>query len=194
MPRNPTFPLCLDDVHQVSMSRLREWGYLTGWFAKSGTISWSCGDQQTGSIGIYVSVREGYVKFDYQVRGKLVSYRVQLQGVPSNLGKGCVLYFVCPVTGKRCRKLYQIGEKFLSRFAYPDSKYQKQVESKRWKGLSCAISALKDSERKNEFLRKPYSKPFYNGKPTRKYQAMLDREQRALERLALKDPTMLSAK
>lgn len=190
MARIPTFPLCLDDVKQVSITSLRQWGYLKSRFGESGVISWSRGDQQTGSISVYVSIPDEYMKFDYSFNGKPLSYRVQLQSLPSNLGKGCVWYFICPETSRRCRKLYQIGEKFLSRFAYPDSMYRKQVESKRWRDLSLAISALRDSERKNEFLRKRYSKPFYKDKPTRKYQAMLDREQRALKHFAEKDPSL----
>lgn len=44
--------------------------------------------------------------------------RVQLIEAESNLGKGKVLYFLCPRTGKRCRTLYSDGEVVLSRYAF----------------------------------------------------------------------------
>ena len=33
---------------------------------------------------------------------------ILLVGIPSNIGRGTVYYFVCPVTGTRCRTLYYV--------------------------------------------------------------------------------------
>lgn len=44
---------------------------------------------------------------------------VHLREEESNLGRGKVLYFVCPVTQRKCRTLYTDGRVFVSRYAFP---------------------------------------------------------------------------
>lgn len=48
---------------------------------------------------------------------KTVSYKINLNSIPSNIGNGFITYFVCPSTGKNCRKLYSYGGKFQHRDA-----------------------------------------------------------------------------
>jgi hypothetical protein len=63
-----------------------------------------------------------------------ISYKINLIGVPSNLGKGNVYYFECPLTKRRCRILYLAYGSlvFKSRYAYNEPiYYEAQVCSKR---------------------------------------------------------------
>jgi hypothetical protein len=49
-----------------------------------------------------------------------LDYKIQLTSIPSNLGRGEVLYFVCPTSGRRARILYRAygSHYFKSRQAY----------------------------------------------------------------------------
>ncbi len=51
---------------------------------------------------------------------KSFGYKIEIVGVPSNLGRGELLYFICPVTGEKCRVLYKAygSDTWQSRKAY----------------------------------------------------------------------------
>lgn len=83
------------------------------------------------------SKEEAYVRIIYLIggeAGRLQDYKVRLQAVPSNLGAGEVLYFICPASGRRCRALYLApgSTEFISRDAYsPPLYYPLQTSAKR---------------------------------------------------------------
>lgn len=118
MPKYPTFPECFDLVDQVSISSLRKWGYLEPGRRTPGTIVWTRDGRTVGSISVIVDMVGEFVELEYSRAGEHIKDRVRLANAPSNLSKGRVWYFICPATGMRCRKLYQIGDK-LSRYAFP---------------------------------------------------------------------------
>jgi hypothetical protein len=66
-----------------------------------------------------------YTITDRSGKKTALNYRVWLIEVDSNLGKGKVLYFKCPQTGKRCRILYKAYDSdiFKSREAYKNILY-----------------------------------------------------------------------
>jgi len=95
---------------------------------------------------------------------------VRLQGFePSNLGKGNIWYFLCPATGKRCRKLYLVGERFLHREAFEGCFYQKQVQSKYYTYLENTIGREFEADEAYDEMHRPFFKKYYNGKPTKRY-------------------------
>src|SRR3990167_55726 len=108
MPKPHTFPTLYNELKTVSISFLAKHGYLKANHWQSGTISWRRHGNQTGSISIRVNTEpeSPYLEFDYKCNEVPINYRVKLVSALSNLGKGVVWYFVCPHTGKRCRKLY----------------------------------------------------------------------------------------
>lgn len=114
------------------------------------------------------------VELDYKYGDKPISYRVQLESIPKHSG-GCEWYFICPATGKRCRTLYGIGDYFLSRFAFPSAMYSKQAESKQARQL---FNVLRCLDLRRDYLNKPYAQTMYNGKPTKRFRRMLDKENR----------------
>jgi len=62
-------------------------------------------------------------------------YKVQIEFKPSNLGKGYVLYFICPVSFRRCRILYRAygSQYFKAREAYQYRLYYTaQTSSKKY--------------------------------------------------------------
>ena len=108
-----------------------------------------------------------------------INYRVQLISAPSNLGKGFVWYFVCPHTGKRCRKLYLADTYFYHLSAFRGCMYEKQTQSKKSRYLDKMIGAYFQTDQLFEQLYKKHFKKQYAGKPTKKYLKLTQQIQRA---------------
>lgn len=82
-----------------------------------------------GDNSMEVIVGEGQIILTYLCNKEEVRQTIYLEQVPSNLGRGQVIYFVCPATGNRCRNLYRISCKFYSRLAYRGLVYSCQLTS-----------------------------------------------------------------
>lgn len=172
MPKIATFPDCFDEEKQISITWLRQLGFLKkGVSWARGPLRWTRGGNPSGSVMATVTRTDdgGLLELDYLSNGKLISYSVKIEARPSNLGVGEVLYFICPATGQRCRVLYGIGTYFLSRKAYPSSMYSSQTQSKRWRDLQRVFKAI-DSD--NPFIKK-YSRTHYKGQPTARFRRWL---------------------
>jgi len=126
MAREITNYYCLD------VSKLSKWGYLKpspGTAYKSGVVTWTRDGEVAAQIAISVRIdeTEQNVRVAYLYGGQKKIYHIELIYTPSNLpdheGAG-YYYFLCPATGKRCRKLYLVDGYFVSRRAfrplYPD--------------------------------------------------------------------------
>src|SRR5680860_32452 len=75
----------------------------------SGAIEWTYGGRV--SFVSDCTSNDKYLRLIYTVtkrNGESIpfDYRIAIDAVPSNLGKGELLYFVCPKSGKRARVLY----------------------------------------------------------------------------------------
>ena len=171
MPRISTFPTLYDECKQISITDLKRWDYLKLDQSKRGVINWHMGEQKTGSISILVdtNLENPFLELDYKTAGYPIKYEVSLVTVPSNLGKGHLWYFLCPQTGKRCRKLYLIGDRFLHREAFQGCFYEKQVQSKSYKDLDRTFGRAFRAEDAYEEMHKPHFKRYYKGKPTKRY-------------------------
>lgn len=169
MPRFANYDKTVDDCLTVSITKLKEWDYLKSG-TKSGTISWSRNGETHSKINILVrfSEFEKYIEFNYSVNGEPKNYKAKIIAIPSNLGKGNLYYFKCPVTHKLCRKLYLDSGMFLHRTAF-NMIYDKQKESKKWRGLTAIFDKAVLSEKIYEERYKKYFKTHYNGKPTKRY-------------------------
>jgi hypothetical protein len=171
MAKFPSFPTVFDSCKTVSISDLNKWGYLKPNQDKTGTITWSRQGVKTGSISIEVNTKMGncYLLLDYKCNDKPISYQVQLITKPSNLGKGEVWFFICPKTGKFCRKLYLIDTYFLHRSAFKGYMYEKQIQSKKYRAIEKRYGAYFDSDQLYTELYKKYFKRYYAGKPTKRF-------------------------
>jgi hypothetical protein len=170
MPKPHTFPTLYDDLKTVSISFLAKHGYLKPNLWRNGTITWSRNGNKTGSISIGINTlcESPYLELDYKCNQTPINYRVQLVSAPSNLGKGVVWYFVCPQTGKRCRKLYLVDTYFYHREAFRGM-YEKQTHSKKSRDLDKTLGAYFRTDQLFEQLYKKHFKKQYAGKPTKKY-------------------------
>lgn len=181
MPKPNTYPFLYDNALQISITRLKEWGYFGPSRIKSGTITWSTNGIDTGSISIRANtnIEQPYIELDYKYRDEPRDYKVRLVSMPSNLGKGLIWYFLCPQTNKRCRKLYSIGGYFLHREAFNGCMYETQIQSKKNRQLNKTLRAY---FRTNDLYSQLYQKHFkktYAGKPTKKYSRLVAQIQEA---------------
>ena len=129
-------------TRRIELSYLLKKRLLRKWEIGPFTLSWNDNrGNPTGSISIIPHYRDGeaYIVLQYSVtvratgEKKEYNYRIYLVEKPSNLGRGSVLYFVCPQTGNPCRILYQAygSDIFKSRGAYSYRLYYPlQVSSK----------------------------------------------------------------
>jgi hypothetical protein len=181
MPKPHTFPTLFDEVKTVCISFLTKHGYLRQNQWQRGAINWSSNGIRTGSISIIVSTEppSPYLELDYKYNEAPINYRVQLVSAPSNLGKGLVWYFVCPRTGKRCRKLYLADTYFYHRSAFRGCMYEKQTQSKKNRYLDKTLGVYFQSDQLFEQLYKKHFKKQYAGKPTKKYLKLTQQIQRA---------------
>lgn len=181
MPKPHTFPTLYEDLKTVSISFLTKYRYLKPNQWQSGTINWSSNGNRTGSISIQVNTQseQPYIELDYKCNEAPIKYRVQLVSAPSNLGKGVVWYFVCPRTGKRCRKLYLADTYFYHRSAFRGCMYEKQTQSKNYRDLDKTLGVYFRTDQLFEQLYKKHFKKQYSGKPTKKYLKLTQQIQKA---------------
>lgn len=170
MAKFPTYPTLYDDLKTVSISFLTKHGYLKPNLWQSGTINWSRNGNKTGSISIVVNTQteSPYLELDYKCNEAPINYRVQLISAPSNLGKGIVWYFVCPNTGKRCRKLYLADTYFYHRSAFRGCMYEIQTKSKKDRQMTQKYKPLYKGNEYDQ-LQAKYFKAYYNGEPTKRF-------------------------
>jgi hypothetical protein len=171
MPRHSTFPTLYDDALQISITKLKEYGYINNGFNKSGTLTWSSRGEKTGSISIGSKIIDEVpnILLKYNYKDQPRNYNVQLVSSPSNLGNGKTCYFLCSVTEKRCRILYSIDGHFLHREAFKGCYYESQIQSKKWRWMDKLYGDSFKLDSLYEQLYQKYFKKTYAGKPTKKY-------------------------
>lgn len=177
MPRHSSLPTLYDECRTINISNLKKWGYLKPHQFRNGSIFWSRDGAKTSSIGITVNMVavNPYIELDYKCNGNTINYSLQIVSVPSNIGRGSLPYFLCPVTGKRCRKLYLIDGRFLHRKAFTGCYYEKQTYSKRNRGLNKVFEIYFGVDNLYEQIYSKYFKKKYAGKATKRYRRIMKR-------------------
>lgn len=180
MPRYSTFPTTFEDCLQFRINNLRKWGHI-----KPGVDVWNCRyiwsrrGERIADVGYKVIMSgDPYVELDYKYRGESRIYQIYLEALPSNLGIGDVWYFVCRHTGRRCRILYSISGWFVHREATRGVYYESQIRSKYARMLDQTLGAYFQADALRDQLYSKHFTRYYRGKPTRRYQkikAKLDR-------------------
>jgi hypothetical protein len=189
MPKPCTFPTLYDELKTISISFLKSHKYLEPGVFRGGTVTWSCNGVPTGNISIIVNtfIESPYLELDYNCNQVPINYRVQLTSSPSNLGKGVVWFFVCPKTGRLCRKLYLVGTYFYSRLAFRGCMYEKQTQSKKSRDFDNTLGQYFRTDKLFEQLYKKNFKKQYAGKPTRIYLSLTSK----IDKAGRVDPSQL---
>lgn len=118
---------------RLELSALLRAGYFRDRATCSGAWSWSNGERAE-----VVTARTGpNAHMDVTTHlsdGGQVHERIYMHGVRSNLGRGWVLYFICPRTGKLCRILYRAyhSTKWRSREGFSYRLYYPQQAESGW--------------------------------------------------------------
>ncbi len=173
MAKPATFPTIIDSIRTVTISFLSKEGYLDHVGTRSGMLYWTVRGQTTGSVQLSVERFEAsaLLTLDYRSNGSAMSYEIELVSRVSPFG-GLVWLFVCPVTGKKCRHLYESGHYFLHRDTLTHAMYSSQVVSKHYREIAKEYAIIKYQKEHETFLRK-YAKRSYRGKLTRRYSQYL---------------------
>lgn len=172
-----TNPVLFDNCKTVSISDLKLWGYLKQNQLASGVISWNQGGRKTGSISIQVNTQspQPYIEFEYKFNDTPIKYRVNFVSRPSNLVNASFYLFVCPRSGKHCRKLYSVDGYFYSRWAFRGCMYEKQTQSHKTREALRVYEILNIDEN----LNKKYFRQYYSGEPTKKYLRLIKKYEKS---------------
>jgi len=170
MGRYSTGAITTGEVKRIELSYLLRQGYIQKGCEIQGTISWT--DDSNISFESKLTGDEAYLRLIYTNTNSYTGektnhdYKVYLTTIPSNLGKGEILYFVCPVTGKRCRILYKCYGSFIwkSRTAYRHRIYYASQQCSKYYYHNTRYWAI-DKELEKCYKRSRRS--HYKGKPTR---------------------------
>lgn len=180
-----------ESTRSLDFPRLRELNFFPKEGAyRIGNIQWSSNGRKTADINLVVNTLDpAYIRMQYKVKNRWESeeeyrnyeYQFPLEKVECNFG-GFKWYVRCGLTkggnfcNKRVRSLYSAGDYFGCRHC-AGLTYESCNTGRRFRNLVTLFDL--DEE---EFCVK---RRFYAGKPTRKYQRLLRREERLERALAL---------
>jgi len=191
MPKRPTFPSMTDRTVRVDLTIFKEWGLLKPDLKSSGTYQDVRNGELFGSIDFFLHTGTApYCVFSGKFKGIPFEKTIKMVAIESNLNHKIALtdskvyYFLCPITGKRCRKLYVIGGRFGSAKGF-DLYYPQQVLSKNQISWESYFGALRELEKVDAELFSSGMRTSYNGKITKRYAGLL-RKQMKLDNLILK--------
>jgi hypothetical protein len=175
MPKVPTFPTLYQDCNILRVSLLVKWGYLKPSGFHSGVITWKRHGAAMASIQADAStiLQPWVIALSYNYRSKPFREEIKISSLPSNLGRGRVLYFICPVTGARCRNLYLHNGRFVHRKAVPGAMYESQTYSHISRGYCRLFGAYFGQDKAYQLLSKKGFKRQYKGRPTKGYKRAL---------------------
>jgi hypothetical protein len=128
------------------------------------------------SIFITVNIdTEGYdyAELSYQNNGKHRQQRIELIAKKSNLKKGHVYYFRCPVTGNQRRKLFLYNNQFVSKQAIENPHYLSQVQSHNQRKATKDLNKLIRLQKTAKEANKKHYRKYYAGEPTKRYISVL---------------------
>jgi hypothetical protein len=177
MGRHSTIPSLFDDCKTISITKLKAWGYLQICTQQSGTITWSRNEEIISTIGFSILMGRdfGVFSFNYKCDSESIRYSVDIISQQSNLGNGQLWFFVCPRTGKVCRKLHFANKYFLHRTAFDNHMYESQTVSKTHRMLTKTLYRDLINEKYYDEMYSRHFKKYYNGKPTKRYLALLEK-------------------
>lgn len=171
MAKPNSFPILFDEVSQLKISQLKKWGYLKPNQNISGLIEWSISNRVINTIGVEVNTYSDtpIIKLSYTYKKQKKQYIINCVTQLSNLGKGQLHYFICPITGKRSKQLYLIHGVLAHRNAFKGCFYESQLRSKRYREFERIYGGEFELERLYGLLYKKHFKRYYAGKPTKRY-------------------------
>jgi len=182
----------VEDCISIDVFYLKQQGYLKESSVIKGVVSWEANDKSVGNMDIIVNTEEMYVLFSYSIRNNLLPdqkskdkfYKVQLTVTGCNYG-GVRYWFSCPCCRRRVGTLHiHTFDNFRCRDCLNLSYFSKN-DSNSIKTIVKAKESMELEIKMAEFKKYKY----YNGKPTRRYKALLKKYHRTVGQIR---PSMIS--
>lgn len=181
MGRNCTGAYTTGECFKIDMGFLLRNGYIKKGQMVTGVLSWSY--KRDGSNGgniafiSHYTTRDKYLELMYTItyndtgEKREMSYKVYFEAVPSNLGKGEIIYFLCPVLGRKCRILYRAygSDMWKCRDAYPNRIYYPLQQCSKLDKYNTKYWELDEQLKKMNKQRKTST---YKGKMTKRAQKL----------------------
>lgn len=158
----------LDDYLALTVKDCKRMGFFVPNALSSGVVRWTLDGTVVASVGFATDTRGvPLAKIAYNYNGRNVEATVALRWKRSNLNPASdygYYYFVCPVTGALCRKLYLVDGRFVSRHA-TGALYdtQTKTKSRRPDGPNGPFYAVLEFEK---LAAQRYRRETYRGRPT----------------------------
>lgn len=122
-----------------------------------------------GYVLVFFDNQASNMTFSYQYRGELKRLDIGFERIASNLGRGDLWYFICPLTKKMCRKLYFIAGYFAHRTAFKYAYYENQTMSRRRRERDKEVSkTLRLNKEYEDYMQRP-PRMNYGGKLTKRW-------------------------
>ena len=181
----PSYPTIIDHLKQLDISLLRK--KLIPGNIQSGIFTWYQDGDKVAAIGYTVEMagEVPHLELSYTYNGRNIKARIRLESLPSNLGKGTVWYFLCPVSSLRCRKLYLFNGYWVHRQAIRGGMYQQQTKSHQWRRLHQIMDRYDRARCAADEADKENFRSQYAGRATRRFKRLM----KAIERIE-NDPGM----
>lgn len=182
MGRTTTGVWSTKESRKLNIGWLIKNGYIRKGAITHGQMSWT--DESTAGFECKCINTEKWFRIFYTITDRQglktdYDYKIQITATPSNLGKGEVLYFVCPESRKRARILYSAYRhpKYLHRDWYLERYnariyYTTQQCSKRDYSNDRYHVLRKQVENLENELFVKNRKAHYRGKPTKDFQKL----------------------
>jgi len=168
----------IDRYLSLSIADCKRLGFLAPAATCTGSINWTRNGAVIASVGFGTKTTGVPIaRFSYEYNGKTYTYDVALRWKRSNLSPDTehgYYYFVCPVTGELCRKLYLVDGQFVGRKAFAPL-YPAQVESK---AARRDLRAWRDVMAADDLVFQKYRREYYRGRITpygRKVERIVER-------------------
>lgn len=157
----------IEDYLTLTVTDCKRLGYFVPNAKATGAIKWTSNGNKVAEIGFGTNLTGIPVAvLSYTYNGKPIDTTITLRFHHSNLNPNAstgYYYFVCPVTGRSCRKLYLVDGQFVSRFALRVP-YEKQNESRYQRaGMLAYLSSF---HKLDELTAQRYRRITYRGKLT----------------------------
>lgn len=169
MGRYSTGAKTTGQIQRIELSYLLKQGIIKKHHSYNGSLSWN--NESSISINSVYNDSEAYIELSYITtvfatnEKTSYKYKIELETIPSNLGKGEIIYFVCPESHKKCRILYKAYGSGIwkARKSYQNRiYYESQIEPKSIRPYKYFFIDNLMSE-----LHQKAKKKHYKGKPTR---------------------------
>lgn len=191
----------IEDLPYIECSELREFGCLKPNLRSNVTLDLLVDDFKVGEIDCFVAISEpnSYLSLHWQGLKKLNQQDILLTSIPSNLRdfdprtrKNRVYYFVCPVTGKRCWKLYLDGSQFVSRHGVKGI-YKKQAYSRNERQVLSLFQLEQKAKEAIELIGSSKIYRTYRGKMSKSFKRALAKAEKAINQRRKKSEAFMTA-